>query len=179
MSIDLWQPIVTTLLFTVAVIAIWQTRNIQKRELRHRLLNDIIEWATKVINWRSENRTVFREMARLEDITLSQRLMYSHLAEMQAFFSAITGLNKHITKLSLTFQHGLPEDIQKLIIDLKAFIDFNEAWRKKLFTHIDKETVSTDIEEDSKKADGLAQQMGESASIILEKVADIKGREIG
>ena len=47
----------------LGIRSIRETRNIQKREFRHRLLNEITEWATKVINWRSENRTVLREMA--------------------------------------------------------------------------------------------------------------------
>ncbi len=128
MYVDLWQPIITTLLFGVAVVAIWQTRTIQKHEYKHRRLNELIEWATKVISWRSENRTVFREMASIEDERLSQRLFHAHIAEVLAFFAAIIGLNKYISKLSLTFQQGLPEDIQKLIVDLKAFTDFHEAW---------------------------------------------------
>ena len=112
MYVDLWQPIITTLLFGVAVVAIWQTRIIQKHEYKHRRLNEIIEWATKVISWRCENRTAFREMASKEDERLSQRLFHAHLAEVHAFFAAIIGLNKYISKLSLTFQQGLPEDIQ-------------------------------------------------------------------
>ena len=163
----------------MAVIAIWQSRNIQKREFRHRLLNDIIEWATRVINWRSENRTVFRDMASIEDVTLSQRRIHAHIAEVLAFFSSITGLNKYIEKVSLTFQQGLLEDIQKLIADLEAFREFNEVWSNALFNDIDKGQVSMDMREKTDKADGLALRIKESASIVLEKVADIKGKEIG
>lgn len=179
MDIDLWQPIITTLLFSVAVIAIWQTRNIQKREYKHRRLNEIIEWATKVVSWSSENRTVFSEMASIEDVRLSQRLFHAHIAEVLAFFTAITGLNKYISKLSLMFQQGLPKDIQKLINDLEAFTDFHEAWKERLFADIDKGSVNIDMQEDGKQADELAQQIEKSASIVLEKVADIKGKEIG
>lgn len=168
--------------FGLAGTAVWsilQTRNIQKREYKHRRLNEIIEWATKVISWRPENRTVFREMANKEDNRLSQRLMHAHIAEVQAFFTAITGLNKYISKLSLTFQQGLPEDIQKLINDLETFTDFLGAWGGRLFTDIDRGKVNIDMEKDGKQADELDLQIAKSASIVLEKVADIKGKEIG
>jgi len=169
----------------VGIASIRHTKDIQGKQYRQGLLNEIIEWATKVINWRSENRTIFREMASIEDTKLSQRLMHAAIAEVQAFFSSITGLNKYISKVSLTFQQGLPEDIQRLITDLKAFTDFHEEWRERLFTEIDKGMgnidimVRIDVTEDAKQADKLARQIGESASIVLEKVAYIKGKEIG
>ena len=105
--------------------------------------------------------------------------MHAHLGEVQDFFAAITGLNMYVSKVSLTFQQGLPEDIQKLINDLKDFTDFHEAWQEKLFTDIAGGTADIDIEEDSNKADELAKQIGKSAGVVLEKVADIKGKEIG
>ena len=38
----------TFLLAIAAFWAIWQTRSIQKRERKERLLNEIIEWATEI-----------------------------------------------------------------------------------------------------------------------------------
>ena len=165
----------------IGVKSIRETHNIQKREFRHRLLNEITEWATKVVNWRSENRAVLKEMAGIEEgkVRQSLRLMHAHIAEVQNFFTAITGLNMYISTVSLKFQQGLPEDIQKLINDLKAFTDFLEAWQGRLFTDIARGTADIDIEEDSKKADGFAQQIRKSVGVVLEKVASIKAKEIG
>lgn len=75
-----------------------QTKTMQKKELRHRLLNEIADWAIRVITWRAENRWVFREMARIEEgqVRQSKRLTHAHLAEVLDFFSAITGLSTYV-----------------------------------------------------------------------------------
>jgi len=51
MSTDTWLAVsagATFLLALAAFWAIWQTRSIQRRERRDRLLNEIIEWATEI-----------------------------------------------------------------------------------------------------------------------------------
>lgn len=159
-----------------------QTRTIQNKQFKNALLKDIIEWAIKVVSWRSENRTVLREMAHVEEgnVRVSLRLFLAHLAEVQDFFTAITGLNTYIYKISLKFKQGLPEDIHKLISDLKTLTDFNEAWKIRLFTEMTSEKANIDIkQEDVDKVDELAEQCTKSASVVLEKVADIKAKEIG
>ena len=100
----------------IGVTAIVHTEIIQRREQKRRLLNEIAEWAIKVVSWRSESRAVLKEMASIKEgeVRQSLRLMHAHIAEMQMFFTAITGLNTYISKLSLKFQQGLPEVIQKI-----------------------------------------------------------------
>ena len=166
----------------LGVRSIRETRNIQRREFRHRLLTEITEWAIKVASWRSENRTVLREMAHVKegDVRVGLRLFFAHLAEVQDFFAAITGLNTYIYKTSLKFQQGLPEDIQKLINDLKFFTDFLEAWKIRLFTDMTSGKADIDIKQDDvNKTDELAKQCTKSAGVVLDKVADIKAKEIG
>ncbi len=162
----------------LGVQSIRETRNIQKREFRHRLLNEIAEWATKVINWRSENRTATREMAKVEvgDVKSSQRLFHAHIAEIQDFFSAITEPIKYIRKVAFKYQQGLPEDIQKLMDGLKVYTDFLETWKHKLVSDITK--AMSDIDADAATADKLAEQVVKSADVVLEKVAIIKTGEI-
>ena len=52
----------TLFLGIMALRTIRQTRSIQKAEKRERLLNEIIEWAIGVTNWRSESKKIFKEM---------------------------------------------------------------------------------------------------------------------
>jgi len=165
----------------IGIASIIHTEIIQKRERKHRLLNEITEWATKIVSWRSENRAVLKEMATIEEgeVRQSLRLMHAYIAEVRSFFTAITGLNTAISKLSLKFQQGLPEVIQKLISDLKAFTDFLGAWQGKLFADISSRKVDIDTSKDVAEADKLAQQFEESAGAVLEKAADIKVKEIG
>ena len=165
----------------IGVTSIVHAEIIQRRERKRRLLNEIAEWAIKVVSWRSENRAVLKEMASIKEgeVRQSLRLMHAHIAEIQVFFTAITGLNAYISKLSLKFQQGLPEVIQKLISDLKASTDFLGAWQGRLFADIERGRVDVDMSEDSAKADKLAQQFEKSAGAVLEKAADIKAKEIG
>ena len=165
----------------IGVASIVRTERMQRREQRRRLLNEITEWAIKVVSWRSENRAVLKEMATIEEGEARQslRLMHAHIAEVQSFFTAITGLNTYISKLSLKFQQGLPEVIQKLISDLKASTDFLEAWLGRLSADIDSRKVDIDTSKDAAEADKLTQQFEESAGAVLEKAADIKAKEIG
>ena len=166
----------------LGVRSIRETRNIQRREFRHRLLTEITEWAIKVVSWRSDNREVITEMAGIEEgkVRSSLRLFHANIAEVQSFFTAITGLNTYIYKTSLKFQQGLPEDIQKLINDLKIFTDFQEVWRDKLFKDLLSGKADIRIEKDDlDKVDGLAKQATDSAGVVLEKIAVIKAKEIG
>jgi len=165
----------------IGVTSILRTEKIQRREQRRRLLNEITEWAIKVVSWRSDNRVILKEMATVEEgeVRQSLRLMHAHLAEIQAFFTAMTGLNTYISKLSLEFQQGLPEAIQKLISDLEASTDFLDAWRGRLFADLYSGKVDIDIIKETAEADKLAGQFEKSAGAVLEKVADIKAKEIG
>lgn len=167
--------------FFLGIQSIRETRNIQRREFKQRLLNDINDWATKVINWRLENRTAAATMATIPDVRQSQRYMHAHLGGIQDFFTSITGLNINVTKISQIFQQGLPEDIQRLINDLNTYIDYLQKWQKRIYIDIGKDPaiIDTDsIDKDSQKADELAQQAAKSAGIVLEKVADIKTKTV-
>ena len=165
----------------IGVASIVRTEKIQRREQKRRLLNEITEWAIKAVSWRSENRALLKEMLTTEEGEARQslRLMHAHIAEVRDFFAAITGLNTYISKLSLKFQQGLPEVIQKLISDLEASTDFLEAWRGRLFADICSRKVDIDTSKDAAEADKLAEQFEKSAGAVLEKAADIKAKEIG
>ena len=71
--------------------------------------------------------------------------------------------------------------MQKLISDLEASTDFLEAWQGRLFADIYSREVdidNIDISKDTAEADKLAEQFEKSAGAVLEKVADIKTKEI-
>ena len=162
----------------IGIASIIHTEIIQKRERKHKLLNEIAEWATKVTSWRSENRAILTEMASIKEVRQSQRFTHAHILEVINFLATITGLNTYISKVSLTFQQGLPEVVQELIDDLKAFAYLLEAWQTRLFIDIAGGKVDIDIMEDARKVDEFSQKLEKSAGAVLEKVADIKTKEI-
>lgn len=153
----------------------------EKRGRKERILNEIIEWAIRITTWRSENRTILREMAKVTDITKSQRLMHAHIAEVRDFFVGITGLNEYVVKIASGFQQGLPEAIEKLIDDLKSLLGFLEEWQLKLVAEITSSSVDkaqSSIVENSIKADDLSGQVINSVRVVLEKAAEIKTRDV-
>ena len=156
-----------------------QTKNIQKKEFRHRLLNEIADWVIRVISWRSEDRGVFREMARIEDARQSKRFVHARIAEVLDFFSTVTGLNTYVNKVSLTFQQGLPEDIQQLVKDLENLTVFLTEWKTKLSTELAESKYDTSIGEDALKGDEFTLKVTKSAGVVLERIAGIKAMEIG
>ena len=75
----------------------------------------------------------------------------------------------------------MPEDIQQLINDLNAYIDFLQKWQGRIYIDIGKDPAIIDIDsidKDSQKADELALQAAKSAGIVLEKGADIKTKTV-
>jgi len=171
----------------VGIKSILATHSIQKREFRYRLLNEIAEWAIKPVAWRSENREVFREMARIKpkpgEDRDGGRLVHAHIAEVQDFFSEIVGMDSSVVKLSLTFQQGLPEGIQELAKNLRDFMKFLDSWREKLFADMTGDKVETGLDEnwplDEMSAEKLTLQVEKSARVVLEKIAELKAKEIG
>jgi len=163
----------------IGVASIIHTEIIQKREQRRRLLNEIAEWATKVTSWRSENRAIMTELASIKEVRQSKRLHHAYILEIINFFAAVTGLNMYISKVSLTFQQGLPEVVQKLIADLNEFLWLLVAYQIRLYTDIDGGEVDVGISEDPKWADEFTEKLEKSAGAVLEKVADIKTKGLG
>lgn len=148
----------------------------ETRRRNESLLNEIIDWAKRVLNWRAENRPVLREMAKTAGEITGMRLIHAHVSEVHDFFTGIIGMKEYITKIGFKFGQNLPETIEKLFSDLEAHIEYLEAWQAKLLTDI--ATGKVDIVSDSKKADAFAEQFEKSISVVLEKTAQIKAKDI-
>lgn len=187
MTISDWFNLVSTILLLggigvslfLGLRSLNQTNNIQKKELRQRLLNEIADWAIRVISWRSEDKGVFRDMARIEDVRQSKRFVHARIAEVLDFFSTVTGLNTYVNKVALTFQQGLPEDIHQLVKDLEKLTNFLNDWKTKLSIELTEGKYDASIDEDASKGDEFTLQVTKSAGMVLERVAAIKAMDIG
>ncbi len=124
MSIDQWLKewaIVisggaTFLLALAAFLAIWQNHNLQKREQRQRLLNEIIEWAIEILKcgteWNIRDVALYsatikheiflkRERQSLRDkfeVIYQKNLPY--IQQLGSYFPEKTGLDDPIYKVS-------------------------------------------------------------------------------
>ncbi len=166
----------TLFLGIMAWRAIRQTGNIQKRERRERLLNEIIEWAIDVTNWRSESKKIFKEMAGITDIKQQEVLTHAHIVEVKEGFVGMGGRNQYISNITDKFTKVLQEDVEKLITDLEAYIEFLDDWQR---VKADEIAHNLDAEyEYYTKADELALQIDESANKVIEEATKIKTRDI-
>ena len=69
--------------FSLGIRSIRETRNIQRREYRNSLLNEITQWATRVIDWRYENRTALTQASGLLEVRQNQRFLFLHLVTLR------------------------------------------------------------------------------------------------
>ena len=177
---DNWVGIsaLTTMLLAIAAFwAIWQNTNIQKNEKRERLLNEIIEWAINVTNWRSESKKIFKEMAGITDSKQQQVLTHAHIVEVKEGFVGMGGRNQYISSIAEKFTKVLQEAVEKLITDLEAYIEFLDDWQR---VKADEIVRNLDAEyEYYTKADELALQIDESTNKVIEEATKIKTRDVG
>ena len=165
--------------FSLGIQSIRETRNIQRREYRNSLLNEITQWATKVINWRYENRTALTPASELLEIRQNQRFLFLHLGEILDYFSSITNCGVYILDVSRMFQQDLPQDVRKLVDDLNAYTNLLESFQQIVKADFGKDPLEiNNTDKASNKADTLAQQAVNSAICVLKKVATIKANEM-
>lgn len=165
--------IVTFLLAVAAFLSIWQTHNIQKKEYRHRLLNDLIEWAVSITNWRSRSKGIFKEIAFTADKKKQQLLTHTHIVEVKEDFVGLSGRNQYAINVSEKFARILQDTIERLVADLENYIEFLDDWQQVVADNISKNLIGTEEYGYYDKADQLASQIDESALKVIEKAVKI------
>ena len=186
MSIDNWLAIsagATFLLALAAFWAIWQNYSLRQKERKERLLNEIIEWAIDVTNWRSESKKVFKEMVGITDIKQQEVFTHAHIVEVKEGFVGMSGRNQYISSISREFKQDLQEVAIKLIEDLEAYIELLDEWQQVKADAIAQDLIKAEeyITKDGEyttKADEYALQLDKSASRVIDEAAKIKTRDI-
>ena len=155
----------TLFLGIMAWRTIRQTRSIQKAEKKERLLNEIIEWAINVINWRSEAKSIFKEMAGITNDKQQQVHMHAHIVETKEGFVGMGGRNQYISNIAEKFAKVLQEAVERLITDLEAYIEFLDDWQR-----VKADEIANNLDADYEyytKADELASQIDESTIKVI------------
>ena len=153
-----------------------QTGNIQKAEKRQKLLNEIIEWAIDITNWRSEAKNIYKEMAGITDDKQQQVHMHAHIVEVKASFEGMGGRNQYISNIAGKFTKVLQKAVETLITDLEAYIEFLDDWQR-----VKADEIANNLDVDYEyytKADELALQIDESTDRVIEEAVKIKTRNL-
>ena len=104
----------TLVLAIAAFLAIWQNRNLQRKERRERLLNEIIEWGLEVS--RVTSTSAFTRYAEVEDIH-KQRLIV--VSDLLGKFTSLETRGKYIKLIALKLENSLGNVVEEVIINIK------------------------------------------------------------
>ena len=151
----------------IGVRSLVQTKNIQKREQKQRLLNEIIEWAIDVYKRPFEKD--FRTIVDATDINKLQLFVYEHVVAVKEGYQAMTGRIPYISEIARDFEQGLQKAVEELLKDLKAHIELLGEWQ-----YVMADNMAADIDAYAKKADIHWRQLAESAHNVIKQATKIK-----
>lgn len=172
--VTLFLVIATFSLAAAAFLSIRQTHNIQKKEYRRRLLNDLIEWAIAITNWRSTSKIIFKETVLTADRGKRQLLMYAHIEGVKEDFVGLGSRNQYAINVSEKFARILQDAIERLVVDVEKYMEFLNDWAQFIADNISKNLVEIQEYGDYvKKADQLTEQIDKSARKVIEEAVKI------
>ena len=167
----------TLFLGIMAWRSIRQTRSIQKSEKRERLLNEVIDWAVGISNWRIENKRIFSELAHVEGLKQRVELFHAHITETMQSFAGMRGKNLYVNKVALKFDQSLQKALAEIINNMESYIGFLNEWDDNFDVNMPKNKLEEQIDQ-AKKADKLMQSLERSANKVIEEAVKIKNRDI-
>ena len=172
MNIDNWINLIAAILIGGGTLFLgimaWrnirQTRNIQKTEKRERLLNEIIEWATDVVNCSSR-----LGLPLVKGIDRTTMLVYGR-SNLYFQYRSVNARRLYIEKIANTFGEELESAIKPVTSKLIDFIKILEA---------NIESLQKNGTEDEKAAIDCELKLYDLTRDLIEKVAEVKVKEEG
>jgi hypothetical protein len=146
----------------------------EKRDRKERWLNEIIEWAINIINWRSEHKMVFKDIVDTKNIRDTQLRKYAHVIEVKESFVGMRGRNQYICKIALKLGPGLHKAAEKLIKSIEKNISLLDNWQHAIAADI----AVVDDGNYANSADTSARQVTKLASKVIEEATEIKAKDI-
>jgi len=181
-----WINIITAIFLLGAIIvslviglkSLNQTKNIQKRQSRHTLLKEIVEWATDVGGWRSEYKNATKDMLLgIKDKREQQLFLFAHIAGIKESFMGMRVRSQYISEVARIFDQGLQEAVGMLRGELEAYMGFLDEWQHAMADAID-EGVD-DKQENTQKANQHEQKLDQYVSAVMKESANVMTKDIG
>jgi hypothetical protein len=165
----------TLILALITTFSIINANDQERRDRKERWLNEIIDWAINIINWRSENRGVFRDITGIKSLEEQRLRKYAHIVELKETLDGMRGRNQYAEKITSKLSPNLHEAVEKLIRSVGDYVKMLEVW---LYA-IDADIAQADDKNYASKAKAFEHQVGELADKVIEEAAKIKTRNIG
>jgi hypothetical protein len=165
----------TLILALVTTLSIINSNEQEKRDRKERWLNEIIEWAINIINWRSENKDVFRDIISIKSPKEQRMRKYAHIIEVKETLVGMRGRNQYAYKITLKLSPSLHKAVEKLIKSVEEYIEMLDNWQHAIAADI----AVADDENYANKATTSERQVDELADKVIEEAAKIKTGAIG
>ena len=160
----------TLVLALGAFLAIWQNHNLQKREHRDRLLNEIIEWAIDIAKCGLEKEFKYISVQFEKDDPRSDQFVSAFFTELARNFEAMKGRSQYIHTIALKFEESLQKAVKELIETVEEHIDLLDECKVGQPGELEKAIGNVGVHNTP---------LRESARKIIEEATKIKTKGIG
>jgi hypothetical protein len=164
----------TLILALITTLSIINANDQAKRDRRERWINEIIDWAINIVNWRSENRGVFRDISTIRSPEEQRLHKYAHIVELRETLAGMRGRNQYAGKITSKLSPSLHEAVEKLIKGVEDYRKMLEDWQHA----VDAKTAQADDKNYADQASIFERQVSELADKVIEEAAKIKTRGI-
>ncbi len=168
-SMTLILAIATFILAGIAAYSIWQNYQLQKRERRERLLNEIIEWTMDIARSSKEIDVSGLYSQGIIDNRRGPLFLLANIMGSQLKLEAIRERSQYISKIALVFQQNLQVTIRTLIKDTEEHTKLLDECRDK---------GPGEIHSALTRVDAHDLLLHKSANKIIEEATKIKTRDI-
>jgi hypothetical protein len=165
----------TLILALITTLSIINANDQAKRDRKERWINEIIEWAVNVINWRSQNKGIFRDITTIRSPEEQRLHKYAHIIELRETLAGMRGRNQYAEKITQKLSTSLHEAVEKLMKGIEDYIKMLDDWQHAMATDIS----LVDNKDYAGKASESERQVGELADKVIEEATKIKTRNIG
>lgn len=141
-----------------------QTKEIQEKEKRERLLKEIIEWAIDISKCGVE--ASFRDIMEITNIEANAIPFAAHIAELSLRFKAMSGNNQYISKIASTFGQVLQKVVGELTKEITFHIELLNQCTHNAFTESRDESAA--------KVNEHKLILYQSVNKVIEEAAKIK-----
>ena len=167
---------------SIGVASFLHTQNLQKKERRERLLNEIIEWTRNITKYRfgKSCKELLQITDRYGETSYKKSLQFVHadVVEVKEAFAGLGIQSRYIREIASIFGADLNEATQVLTEQINEYVKYLDEWSGTLADEIEEQKKEIDTVSSASEADKIGQQIDESAKKVMEETAKIKAKDI-
>jgi hypothetical protein len=164
----------TLILALITTLSIINANDQAKRDRKERWINEIIDWAIAVINWRSAQKGALRNITGTRSSKGQRLRKYAHIIELQEALVGMRGRNQYAERITIKLSPNLHEAVKRLIKGIDDYAKMLVEWQQS----IDVDIALADDKSYADKANASEHQVSELADSVIEEATKLKTRGI-